>query len=221
MKRALRGSMPAARHLDGGEMPQRVQVHVGHVELGAQLVDDRREGLGVDRPAAIREGRDDEGVGHECHVSGASDFQAASPPGLEQRPAVGSDHDPAFTAAFGARFAPVRPRPVEGAPHSDPVVLHVGPAQRTELTPAGTGQDGQGQEPALRGCDPALPSGRPGRARRSALRGGGPGPLSGVSRHRVGADEDTEAPGARASLLNRPCTLGSSRWPGLWPLRGQ
>ncbi len=48
----------------------------------------------------------------------------------------------------------------------------------------------------------------------------GLGPLPGVTRHRVGADEDTEAPGAWASSLNRPCTLGSSRWPGRWPHAG-
>ncbi len=44
----------------------------------------------------------------------------------------------------------------------------------------------------------------------------GLGALPGVPGDRVGSDKHAEAPRPRASLLNRPCTLGSSRRPGRW-----
>ena len=94
---------------------------------------------------------------NEGYVGRGGDLAAASTPRLEQCAPSRGHHHPALTSALGALLPTVRPRPVEGAPDPDPVALDVGPAQGTELSPPGTGQDGQGQEhpPALVALGPS------------------------------------------------------------------
>ena len=46
-----------SQHLRGGEVAERVQVHVGHLELDVERVDDRRKSVQIPRPAAVRKGR--------------------------------------------------------------------------------------------------------------------------------------------------------------------
>ena len=113
--------------------------------------------LSTPRSCGIGQGRDHEGVAHECHVGRGGDLAAASTPCLEQCAPSRGHHHPSLTPALGALLPTVRPLPVEGASDPDPLVLDVGPAQGAELTSPGTCQDGQGQEhpPALVALGPS------------------------------------------------------------------
>ena len=100
------------QHLRGGEVAERVQVHVGHLELDAERVDDRREGVRIHRPAAVRKGRDDEGVVYQLDIGRFGCLLTPGPPILEDGhagpPATAMRRSRPVLVAFSPRSSPAR-----------------------------------------------------------------------------------------------------------------